>query len=349
MQGLRATETVSAAVAGPDTWAAFEGSSEGEKAITRNIAGNSVGQDAQKVERLGGDTLMEGRQFAKLCKDCELIADKGFTVNDIDIVFAKVRFRGERKIEFGQFMEALDDISRRHGQSVSWAEEKVINSNGPVMNGTTGGTRPFPSALRGPSVADALPPAKSSIKAGSVEKVKRGPERFYYDQSTYTGVWRNGGPKTYDGDHLSLKTMVKSRPSSLAATPTSERPSQAVGRLTVTTPDTGVSKASEASTGTPGCKVRGPARFFYDTSTYTGVHKAGGPEVIDDDVKDLRNIVKRRTATNVKPSEAKAGAVGSGEQSGPKQRGNVKDAPGPERFYYDTKTYTGIHREKIGS
>ncbi|KAF4722829.1 hypothetical protein FOZ62_001207, partial [Perkinsus olseni] len=63
------------------------------------------------------------------------------------------------------------------------------------------------------------------------------------------------------------------------------------------TPDTAWSKSTDASTGASDCRVRGPERFYYDTSTYTGVHKAGGPEVVDDRTKELKNLVKRRTTT----------------------------------------------------
>lgn len=34
--------------------------------------------------------MMDGRQFAKLCRDCNIVDKKGLSVNDTDIVFAKV-------------------------------------------------------------------------------------------------------------------------------------------------------------------------------------------------------------------------------------------------------------------
>ncbi|KAF4711908.1 hypothetical protein FOZ63_010793 [Perkinsus olseni] len=288
----------------------------------------------------GGDTLMDGRQFSKFCRSCQLIDDQALTLNDIDIVFAKVRFRGERKIEFGQLIEALAEIADRLHQPVSWVEERVLHFNEQVTQGraaTAATSRPF-TKLRthgSPSVAEALPFAKSMPDASSVEKHERGPERFFYDQSTYTGVWRHGGPKTYDGDHLNLKTMnrtaappprpramsaygsttgtmvhskadrivARSRPGSALSTPrggtNGSRPSDEgrENRKICLTPDTAWSKSTDASTGASDCRVRGPERFYYDTSTYTGVHKAGGPEVVDDRTKELKNLVKRRTTT----------------------------------------------------
>ncbi|KAF4688416.1 hypothetical protein FOZ63_029770 [Perkinsus olseni] len=341
----------------------------------------------------GGDTLMDGRQFAKFCRSCQLIDDQALTLNDIDIVFAKVRFRGERKIEFGQLIEALAEIADRLHQPVSWVEERVLHFNEQVTQGraaTAATSRPF-TKLRthgSPSVAEALPFAKSMPDAGSVEKHERGPERFFYDQSTYTGVWRHGGPKTYDGDHLNLKTMVKNRtaqppprpramsaygsttgtivhskadrivtrssPGSALSTPrggpSGSRPSDEgrENRKIFLTPDTAWSKSTDASTGASDCRVRGPERFYYDTSTYTGVHKAGGPEVVDDRTKELKNLVKRRTTT-----VALAGSEEDGENGAQKsaRTSRRKTAPatkavGPERFFHDHGTYTGIHREK---
>ncbi|EEQ99386.1 tubulin polymerization promoting protein, putative, partial [Perkinsus marinus ATCC 50983] len=72
----------------------------------------------------GGDNMMDGRQFAKLCKDCQIVEKGSLSVNDIDIIFAKVRSRGERKIEFGQFMEALQEVADRLDKPISWAKEK---------------------------------------------------------------------------------------------------------------------------------------------------------------------------------------------------------------------------------
>ena len=40
---------------------------------------------------------MEGKTFAKLAKDCNLL-DKMVTVTDIDLIFAKVKAKGARKI-----------------------------------------------------------------------------------------------------------------------------------------------------------------------------------------------------------------------------------------------------------
>ena len=42
---------------------------------------------------------MEGKSFAKLAKDCKLL-DKKLTATDIDLIFAKVKDKSERRITF---------------------------------------------------------------------------------------------------------------------------------------------------------------------------------------------------------------------------------------------------------
>lgn len=45
---------------------------------------------------------MEGKSFAKMAKDCKLL-DKKLTATDIDLIFAKVKDKSERRITFAQF------------------------------------------------------------------------------------------------------------------------------------------------------------------------------------------------------------------------------------------------------
>jgi len=42
---------------------------------------------------------MDGKTFAKLAKDCKIL-DKKLTATDIDLVFAKVKTKELRKIDF---------------------------------------------------------------------------------------------------------------------------------------------------------------------------------------------------------------------------------------------------------
>jgi hypothetical protein len=42
---------------------------------------------------------MEGKSFAKLAKDCKLL-DKKLTATDIDLIFAKVKDKSERRVTY---------------------------------------------------------------------------------------------------------------------------------------------------------------------------------------------------------------------------------------------------------
>ena len=47
----------------------------------------------------GKEKTMEGKVFAKVAKDCGLL-DKKLTATDIDLIFAKVKAKTERRITF---------------------------------------------------------------------------------------------------------------------------------------------------------------------------------------------------------------------------------------------------------
>ena len=110
----------------------------------------------------GGKPEMESKQFSKLCKECKLI-DKKFGINDIDIVFAKVKSGKVKTITFAEFENALAEIAKRKG-STKEAIEKAIKSHG----GAT----------------------YSGTKADYV--------KFHDDKTTYTGVYAKGGPSVVD-------------------------------------------------------------------------------------------------------------------------------------------------------
>ena len=59
-----------------------------------------------------GKPELESKQFLKLCKDCKLI-DKKFGLNDVDIVFAKVKSGKLKTITFAEFQNALGEIAKK--------------------------------------------------------------------------------------------------------------------------------------------------------------------------------------------------------------------------------------------
>ena len=106
---------------------------------------------------------MEGKAFAKLCKDCQVVS-KTCTATEIDLIFAKVKAKGSRKISFAEFEAAVDLCARKRGQTKEELTEKILTRGGPVYSAT------------------------------KTEKVK-----FHDDKSLYTGVYAKGGPTNIGG------------------------------------------------------------------------------------------------------------------------------------------------------
>ena len=87
----------------------------------------------------GGYVDMDGKTFAKLWKDCGLV-NKKFTNTSIDIIFSKVKIKGERKIEYPQFLEAVDHASKEIGMPFEQLSAKIAAVKGPKFAGTKGST-----------------------------------------------------------------------------------------------------------------------------------------------------------------------------------------------------------------
>jgi len=146
----------------------------------------------------------------------------------------------------------------------------------------------------------------------------RGPERFFYDKTTYTGTHAQGGPDhvpkgngshsdatwkrpTSSGNPTLLTTgnistaaeKLSNPPSPEIVRPSSdERRAASKGRTSNTLANAGLSgtmgsarlssKAADARSGSREGRppIRGPERFFYDKNTYTGTHAQGGPSSV---------------------------------------------------------------------
>ena len=115
----------------------------------------------------GKEPTMEGKSFAKLAKDCGLL-DKKLTATDVDLIFAKVKAKTERRITYAQFMNGLGEFATKKGVDKSAVIEKVAQSKGPKLVGT-----------------------------------KAEANKFHDDKSLYTGVYAQGGPSTVDKDKVS--------------------------------------------------------------------------------------------------------------------------------------------------
>jgi hypothetical protein len=132
-----------------------------------------------------GSLQMDSHQFSKFCADAKLYDDRGFTKTDAEILFREVKNVYLRKISFVEFNFALEEVAKRTGRTKESVMDQVCS--GPVFTTQTGG------------------PSKQG-----------GPERFFYDRGSFTGVHRHGGPTTVDegrgGQITNISQIVDRKP-----------------------------------------------------------------------------------------------------------------------------------------
>ena len=205
---------------------------------------------------------MDGLHFARLCRDLnlELVSHNSIPsvpATTFDIIFARAKARNRRRLDFNQFLIALDLI----GQKLNLSIEEVIRAVNTIQ------------------IEDQLTMRNAERSRAS----HRGPERFYYDSSTYTGTHRlrkstvvgNEIDDTPSSRVLDLKEIVNRDGNERWATPKTPQRGTTVRRPS-TVPTKIVSESSP---------VRGPERFFYDKSTYTGIHKQNNPTIEETDTE----------------------------------------------------------------
>lgn len=147
-----------------------------EKTVAAAAAGRDGGDDeddwdeckrvfmAFADEAGTGNDKLDGREFIKLCVDCELISKK-FTKNDVDVCFA-VAARKEKQIDFDKFKIAIREMAKKKDEACYVTQKKIADSSGPKKHGAT--------------------------KADAV--------RFHDDKSTYTGAHGANVGRTDFGD-----------------------------------------------------------------------------------------------------------------------------------------------------
>lgn len=94
-------------------------------------------RDATKIS----DDVMTSFAWMKLCRDCGLVSKSpsrktciGST--EADLIFAKVKARGKRKIGFSQFVDALGLVAEKSSTHVMRVIDAILAAQGPVANGT---------------------------------------------------------------------------------------------------------------------------------------------------------------------------------------------------------------------
>merc|ERR1719443_2521314 len=79
---------------------------------------------------------MDGKSFAKLCKDCNLIDNITLWPSDPDLVFARVVPKGQRRMDMQQFEEALGLVAEKKGVDPDSVCQAIIDAGGPIMRAT---------------------------------------------------------------------------------------------------------------------------------------------------------------------------------------------------------------------
>jgi hypothetical protein len=115
---------------------------------------------------------IDSARFLKLCKDGKLVG-RNLRNQDIDVIFAK--YAKQRRLDFGTFQDALVEVSLKKNVDGETLVENLLNRTreGPSIKGTAAS-----------------------------------PSRFHDDKSTYTGVYKAGGPTIIDYEKLSLSDLT---------------------------------------------------------------------------------------------------------------------------------------------
>mmetsp|Transcript_152762 Transcript_152762/g.265400 ORF Transcript_152762/g.265400 Transcript_152762/m.265400 type:complete len:362 (-) Transcript_152762:81-1166(-) len=78
---------------------------------------------------------MDGREFSKFCADNGLW-DRKFKKTDADLIFSKVVPRGQRRMDYNMFKDAVRHIAAKKQCSTGDLQDLISDSEGPVMHGT---------------------------------------------------------------------------------------------------------------------------------------------------------------------------------------------------------------------
>ena len=125
-----------------------------------------------------GGNMMDSRTCQKLCRDCGLTHKRRLNKTDIDLIFTKVKPKGERRITFSEFKQACQMFATKLGVRYQEVASMIANSAGPTLNRPT-----------------------------TAEYTK-----WHDDQTTYTGVHARGGPTTVDNRIVTLENLADRSP-----------------------------------------------------------------------------------------------------------------------------------------
>ncbi|EGZ29591.1 hypothetical protein PHYSODRAFT_467383 [Phytophthora sojae] len=75
-----------------------------------------------------GEKTLDNSNFVKLCRDCPDLLDSSFGKTDVDLIFVKAKKKGERRINYARFLDALGMIAiQKYGDMVRGAASSSID------------------------------------------------------------------------------------------------------------------------------------------------------------------------------------------------------------------------------
>nr|XP_003225414.2 PREDICTED: tubulin polymerization-promoting protein family member 3 [Anolis carolinensis] len=142
---------------------------------------------------------MNGKNWAKLCKDCKVIDGKGVTGTDVDIVFSKVKGKTARVINYEEFKNALEELAPKRFKDKNKEEAyesicKLVAGKEPANVGVTK-AKSVGAVERLTDTSKYTGSHKERFDESGKGKGKSGRENIV-DTSGYVGAYKHAG--TYD-------------------------------------------------------------------------------------------------------------------------------------------------------
>ena len=193
------------------------------------------------------------------------VSYKVLKTSDVDLLFAQVKERNSRKVDFVQFVEILVRIANRKrlGGGIEQIAELVVETNGPLPFGNVD-TMPGPGRVDTSATDDRV-----DYRGGGVD-TDRSIVDSYMNDSGIANTTPGGGnaSNVFRAPHnvsSHMRTQSGRMRKSVASRLGKDK---SVSSIDKTTPTPGFESS--------GVVVRGPERFYYDQRTYTGTKRHGG-------------------------------------------------------------------------
>ncbi|XP_057269891.1 tubulin polymerization-promoting protein family member 3 isoform X4 [Pezoporus wallicus] len=193
---------------------------------------------------------MNGKNWAKLCKDCKVTDGKSVTSTDVDIVFSKVKGKTARVINYEEFKKALAELAPKRFKDKNKEEAyeaicQLVAGKEPINVGVTK-AKTVGAVERLTDTSKYTGSHKERFDETGKGKGKSGRENIV-DTSGYVSAYKNAG--TYDAKVKNDLTMGLPQlclsPSSVCASAAGIIPAQP-------------RDASQESLVLPGCQQRSP-------------------------------------------------------------------------------------------